>query len=205
MCRPYLRPASAANLRIDSAWRAKRMCWVRFCSQVRWRLDRDGDRGTPAMRRVRSASITPNRSANPGLLSAPARVEAFAITCTRTPLEPFAVFCRAWQAGGVALAAQRGFAASEGADRVGAPAVDGARVTFVDGAGHRIESGVQCDAVGSALVRWSSGCRFGPMPGTALRRAVEHGCEVEKRRHEVDVPPGKGFGIVDARTPRWAG
>ena len=36
------------------------------------------------------------------------------------------------------MAAQRGFAASEGADRVGAPAVDGARVTFADGAGHRI-------------------------------------------------------------------
>ena len=41
------------------------------------------------------------------------------------------------------------------------------------------------------LVRWSSGRRFGPMSGAALRRAVEHGCEVEKRRHAVDVPPGK--------------
>ena len=48
---------------------------------------------------------------------------------------------------GVALAAQRGFAASQGADRIGTPAVDGAQVTFADGAGHRIESGVQCDAV----------------------------------------------------------
>lgn len=36
---------------------------------------------------------------------------------------------------------------------------------------------------------WSSGRRFGPMPGAPLRPAVEHGCEVEKRRPAVDVPP----------------